>query len=307
MAEVKWIKIVTDIFDDEKILIIESMPEADAIIVIWFKLLCLAGKQNNSGVFLLNDRLPFNDEMFAAIFRRNVATVRLALNVFENLGMIEIVNDTVTIPSWGKHQNLEKIESRKGYMREYMKEYRERQKLISSGEDPVNINVNTNVNANEADSKPDVSRPEEEVEEDKDLDTDKDLEKEGDLDTDIEYSAAAADGNPYKKDNVIRYAVDNLKSVSPRAMEELDKYTEDLPEDVIKYAIDTAVDCGAPTYSYTKSILNRYIEEGLKTVGAVKAAEAERKNKKAKGGGTDDNRSKFGREVRRSYEGETIL
>ena len=37
MTEVKWIKIVTDIFDDEKILIIESMPEADAMIVIWFK------------------------------------------------------------------------------------------------------------------------------------------------------------------------------------------------------------------------------------------------------------------------------
>ncbi|WP_202905980.1 phage replisome organizer N-terminal domain-containing protein, partial [Clostridium botulinum] len=50
IAEVKWIKIVTDIFDDEKILLIENMPEADSIIVIWFKLLCLAGKMNNSGV-----------------------------------------------------------------------------------------------------------------------------------------------------------------------------------------------------------------------------------------------------------------
>ena len=49
MADVKWIKIATDIFDDEKILLIESLPEADSIIVIWFKLLCLAGKQNNSG------------------------------------------------------------------------------------------------------------------------------------------------------------------------------------------------------------------------------------------------------------------
>ena len=58
MAEVKWIKIVTDIFDDEKILLIESMPESDGIIVIWFKLLCLAGKQNNNGVFLINERIP---------------------------------------------------------------------------------------------------------------------------------------------------------------------------------------------------------------------------------------------------------
>lgn len=59
MSDVKWIKITTDIFDDEKILLIESMPDADSIIVIWFKLLCLAGKMNNSGVFTLNDSLPY--------------------------------------------------------------------------------------------------------------------------------------------------------------------------------------------------------------------------------------------------------
>ena len=53
MADVKWIKITTDIFDDEKILLIESLPAAYAIITVWFKLLCLAGKQNNSGVFMM--------------------------------------------------------------------------------------------------------------------------------------------------------------------------------------------------------------------------------------------------------------
>ena len=45
--DVKWIKITTDIFDDEKILLIESLPDSYAIITVWFKLLCLAGKQRN--------------------------------------------------------------------------------------------------------------------------------------------------------------------------------------------------------------------------------------------------------------------
>ena len=83
MAEVKWIKICTDIFDDEKILLIENMPEADSIIVIWFKLLCLAGKQNNGGVFMLNDKIAYTEEMLATIFRRPLNTVRLALKTFE--------------------------------------------------------------------------------------------------------------------------------------------------------------------------------------------------------------------------------
>ena len=70
-SDVKWIKIVTDIFDDEKIILIESMPDADCIIVLWFKLLCLAGKQNNDWVFMLNERMPYTDEMLAHNHQRH--------------------------------------------------------------------------------------------------------------------------------------------------------------------------------------------------------------------------------------------
>jgi len=117
MSDVKWIKILTDIFDDEKILLIETLPEADSIIVIWFKLLCLAGKQNNSGVFMFSDKIPYNEKMFATIFRRKESTVQLAFKTFEDFGMVEIVEGAVTIPNWGKHQNLEIIEERREYKR----------------------------------------------------------------------------------------------------------------------------------------------------------------------------------------------
>ena len=145
MAEVKWIKIVTDIFDDEKILLIESMPEADGIIVIWFKLLCLAGRQNNSGVFLMNDRIPYTDEMFSTIFRRPLNTVRLALKTFETYGMIEIINHTVTIPNWSKHQTLDQIERNREYMRNYMRKRREEQRQLAEGNPDCKTNSKTNV------------------------------------------------------------------------------------------------------------------------------------------------------------------
>ena len=141
MAEVKWIKIVVDIFDDEKILLIESLPEADSIIVCWFKLLCLAGKQNYSGVLMLNERIPYTEEMLATIFRRPLQTVRLALETFERFGMIEIVNGTITIPKWGKHQQLEKSEEIKEQTRERVRKYRERQKLLSESNVTGNVTV----------------------------------------------------------------------------------------------------------------------------------------------------------------------
>ena len=148
MADIKWIKITTDIFDDDKILLIESLPDADAIIVIWFKLLCLAGKQNNSGVFLLNDRIPYTDKMLATIFRRKESTVQLALQTFEQFGMIEVVDGVITIPNWGKHQNLDSLERKTTYMREYMRDYRQKQKLLveaSQTEDECKTNGKANV------------------------------------------------------------------------------------------------------------------------------------------------------------------
>lgn len=166
MSDVKWIKITTDIFDDEKILLIESLPEADSLIVIWFKLLCLAGKMNNSGVFMLNDKIAYTEKMLATIFRRKETTVKLALETFEQFGMVEVVDDVITIPNWGKHQSLDQLENKREYQREYMREYREKQKKLTS---------KTNSKAN---SKANVSFLEREG--DKEKDTEEEREGEGD-------------------------------------------------------------------------------------------------------------------------------
>ena len=130
MAEVKWIKIATDIFDDEKILLIEGLPDAYAIITVWFKLLCLAGKKNNGGVFLMNDKIPYTDKMLATIFRMNESTVKLALNAFEQFKMIEIVEGIITIPNWNKHQTLDAYERKKKRDRLYQEERRAKQRAL---------------------------------------------------------------------------------------------------------------------------------------------------------------------------------
>ncbi|MCR6516298.1 phage replisome organizer N-terminal domain-containing protein [Clostridium sp. LY3-2] len=146
MADVKWIKIVTDIFDDEKILLIESMPDSDSIIVIWFKLLCLAGKNNNSGVFMLNDTIHYTDEMLATIFRKPLNTVRFALQTFEKFGMIVIINNVITIPNWDKHQNLDSIEKRRERQKEYMRERRAKQKQLTDKNSKANSKANGKAN-----------------------------------------------------------------------------------------------------------------------------------------------------------------
>lgn len=188
-SDVKWIKICSDIFDDEKIMLIENLPSADSIIVIWFKLLCLAGKNNNSGVFILNDKIAYTDEMLATVFRRDINTVRLALKTFENYGMIEIVSEVYTIPNWGKYQNLDKIEQKSQYMRNYMQEYRKKQKdkieCKTNSKLYGKVNSKTNVSSAEVYNKEldnkELDNKEKEIEEENDLIVSKDTIRQTDV------------------------------------------------------------------------------------------------------------------------------
>jgi predicted phage replisome organizer len=127
MGEVQWIKIVPELFDDDKIQLIESMPEGDTILVIWFKLLCFAGKKNNGGVFMVSDKKPYDAKMFATVFHRPVETVELALDTFESFGMVEIIKHTYTITNWEKHQNIDGLDKIREQNRERKRQQRERQ------------------------------------------------------------------------------------------------------------------------------------------------------------------------------------
>jgi len=113
MSGIHWIKIRTDMFCDEKIRLIEhlSPDNADSILVIWLKLLTLAGQKNANGEIFINDEMAYTDETLAAIFNRKVNTVRLALRTFEKFRMVEIDKDqTIIISNWGKHQNVEGLD-----------------------------------------------------------------------------------------------------------------------------------------------------------------------------------------------------
>lgn len=166
MSEVKWIKITTDIFDDEKILLIESLPDSYAIITVWFKLLCLAGKQNNSGVFMMG-QIAYTDKMLATIFRMKESTVAMALQTFEQFEMIEIIDGVITIPNWGKHQSLEQLEERRNYQREYQREYRKKQKMLAVNKEKEHKHLRKhlrehNVNSLEEDIDKDIDKEKEE-------------------------------------------------------------------------------------------------------------------------------------------------
>ena len=78
-------------------------------------------------------------------------------------------------------------------------------------------------------------------------------------------------------DTVEGYAANNLACLSPGNMQDLAAFKEQLPEDMIRHAIDEACAAGKRNFSYVRSILRRYLDAGFKTLGDVRDSEAMRR------------------------------
>lgn len=137
MAEMKWIKIATDIFRDQKIMEIEDRNDADSIELIWIKLLVLAGERGNEGEFTGTSL-----NQFSLLFMRPLKKVKAAFQVLEQKGLIEVKDGVITIPNWSKYQSYDKSEKDAAYHREYMRNYRK-------ANSKVNCEVNSEVNSEE--------------------------------------------------------------------------------------------------------------------------------------------------------------
>lgn len=142
MSEIKWIKITTDMFEDEKLRLIDAMPERDTIHYIWIRLLVQAGKVNDNGYIFLNPNVPYTDEMLATIFCRPIASIRLALTTLANFRMIEISEENlIKITNWEKHQNVRGMELAREQSRLRMQRSRERKKLKEKEEKDLQQSV----------------------------------------------------------------------------------------------------------------------------------------------------------------------
>lgn len=150
MAEVKWIKITTDMFEDEKIDFIQSLPEGDSLLVIWVRLLTMAGKCNANGYIFLTENIPYTEESLAYKFKKSLNVVKLALQTFQKLKMIQIGDRGIELLNWSKYQNLEGLDKLKQREYERVKKRKQREKakelqapakeeLASSGDVPNNV------------------------------------------------------------------------------------------------------------------------------------------------------------------------
>lgn len=130
MADVKWIKLTTDMFDNRKIKHLRRLPDGNSIVLIWVMLLTMAGRCNSNGMIFLTENIPYTPKMLADELDFEENTVQLALNVLEQLNMIVMDGGFFAIAGWEEYQNIEGMEKIREQNRLRKQKQREKQNLL---------------------------------------------------------------------------------------------------------------------------------------------------------------------------------
>ncbi|MGX7108333.1 phage replisome organizer N-terminal domain-containing protein [Facklamia miroungae] len=275
MADIKWIKLSVNMFDDEKIKLIRTMPEGDSISMIWIQMLCLAGKINDGGMIYMGQNLAYSDEMLATILGHPINIMRAALKTLEQFSMIEINDDgMIDIVNWEKHQNIEGMERVKAGDAERQRVRYYRKKIKELGYDPFSDEFPKSSEAlkevyskliNNTHVRLTVPhRPEEDknkIREDKNKNI---------------------DINNNNLQIVVNFYQENIGQASSFVVDSLRDWSEIISPDVVMEAIKVAVEMNIKNMKYINGVLKNWLNRNVKTVEDVKALRVEHENKKAK-------------------------
>ena len=148
MADVKWIKITTDMFDNRKIKHLRRLPDGNNIVLIWVMLLTMAGRCNANGMVFLTENIPYTPKMLADELDFEENTVQLALKALEQLNMIVMDSGFFSIAGWDEYQNIEGMERIREQNRIRQKKWYDKQKALPNVRNDVS---QTEPNATEED------------------------------------------------------------------------------------------------------------------------------------------------------------
>lgn len=161
MADVKWIKLSIDMFNNRKIKYLRGLPEGNNIILIWVMLLSIAGRCNAGGMIFLTENVPYTTKILAKELDFEENTVILAINALVQLGMLDYYDENLLITGWEEHQNIDGLERIREKARKRQAKLRSKQKLL------LDSNVTSNVTVTHSNAIEEEIEIEEEIDKDK--------------------------------------------------------------------------------------------------------------------------------------------
>lgn len=94
MADIKnyyYLKVKDNFYESEEMILLQNMQDGYLYSDILMKLYLRSLK--NQGKLMFKDVIPYSPELLAQVVRHQVGTVKQALQIFQNLGLIEILDN----------------------------------------------------------------------------------------------------------------------------------------------------------------------------------------------------------------------
>lgn len=86
-----YLRLKDNFFDSDEMKILESMKDGYLYSNVLLKLYLRSLK--NDGKLVVNDRIPYNSEMLASVTGHQVGTIKQALSIFKDLGLIDVLEN----------------------------------------------------------------------------------------------------------------------------------------------------------------------------------------------------------------------
>lgn len=254
-----YMRLKENFFDDDNMLILESMPDGYLYCNILLKLYLRSLKDN--GRLMLNGRIPYNPQMLATVTRHQIGTVERALNIFKELGLIEVL-DNGAIYMMDIQNYIGKSSSEADRQREYQNRLKSEKEL--------------------GNALPEESCKESCKKSNKKSTPELELEKE--LDTEREIKTTTAQGIELSTAVLV---IENImiqkwhrkpeESDIEQALKQLERLNGNF--DMLADALDIAAQHGtrAKNWNYTTAIIDSWVARGYKTEEDVLLGEMARK------------------------------
>jgi len=128
MVQVQWLKVYTDIFDNEKMKKLLRNRNGDTYFRVWIQLLTLAAKSNQHGAILLGENIPMSKEDLAKVMHKTLNKLEKIIQDLYELDMIIIEKETICIKNWNMYQSADELEKLRESNRRRQQKYRDKQK-----------------------------------------------------------------------------------------------------------------------------------------------------------------------------------
>jgi len=238
-----YLKLKDNFYDSEEMIILQNMPDGYLYSDILMKLYLRSLK--NNGKLMFKDVIPYTPAALAQVVRHQVGTVEKALKIFQDIGLIEVL-DNGAIYMLDIQNFIGKSSTEADRIRNYRGKIKQEEQEISEGN---NKDVQMLYKCT----------PEIEIE----LDIEKEIEQE--------------------QDKIINFYNNNIGSITPYQYQILNSYIEDgMDPELIIHAMEIAAEQNKRSISYIKAILNSYRSKNIKNMADAIEDENKFRNKPGK-------------------------